>query len=178
MCPRHEPEDDFDEDYGPSKSDQKKSMERLQALGERLSELREEQLRKLPLEDSLLAALLELKRLKAHEAVRRQKQFIGKLMRHADEEAILTALNPLRNPALQRQLDLLLERLLQQGDDMLGEVLGRYPDADRHTLRTLVRLARKEAASVPPAEAASGESSQPARHKLWIYLRELAALAS
>jgi len=176
MCPRHEPQDDFEDDYGPSKSDQKKSMERLQALGERLGELREDQLRKLPLEDTLLNALLELKRLKAHEAVRRQKQFIGKLMRHADETAILGALNPLRNPALQRQLDLLLGRLLEQGDALLSEVLQRYPAADRHTLRQLVRLARKEADTVP-AETAVTEASHPARHKLWIYLRELAALA-
>ena len=38
MCPRHAPDDDYDdEDYGPSKSDQKKSMTRLQDLGERLA---------------------------------------------------------------------------------------------------------------------------------------------
>ena len=177
MCPRHDTQDDFDDDFGPSKSDQKKSMDRLQALGERLGEMREDQLRKLPLDETLLHALLELKRLRAHEAVRRQKQFIGKLMRHADEAALLTALNPLRSPALQRQLDLLLERLMQQGDELLGEVMGRYPAADRHTLRQLVRVARKEATTVAP-EIEISESSHPARHKLWIYLRELAALAS
>lgn len=173
MCPRHEPEEFDEDDFGPSKSDQKKSMDRLQALGERLAEMREDQLRKLPLDEVLLNALLELKRLRAHEAVRRQKQFIGKLMRVADENALLSALNPLRNPALQRQLDLLLERLMQQGDDGLGEVLMRYAAAERHTLRQLVRLARKEAVdSILP------EAERPARHKLWIYLRELAALAS
>ncbi|MEL0027628.1 MAG: ribosome biogenesis factor YjgA, partial [Perlucidibaca sp.] len=129
-----------------------------------------------PLEDVLLAALLELKRLKAHEAIRRQKQFIGKLMRHANETAILDALNPLRNPALQRQLELLLARLLEQGDAMLAEVMQRYPAADRHTLRQLVRQARKEADTL--ADTAVSETSHPARHKLWIYLRELAALAS
>ncbi len=177
MCPRHEPQDDFEDDYGPSKSDQKKSMDRLQALGERLGEMRDDQLRKLPLEESLLHALIELKRLKAHEAVRRHKQFIGKLMRHADEAAILNALNPLRSPALQRQLDLLLERLLQQGDELLSEVLQRYPAADRHTLRQLVRLARKEVETVA-ADVAVSDATHPARHKLWIYLRELAALAS
>lgn len=177
MCPRHEPQDDFDDDYGPSKSDQKKSMDRLQSLGERLAEMREDQLRKLPLEESLLNALLELKRLRAHEAVRRQKQFIGKLMRHADEAALLNALNPLRNPALQRQLDMLLDRLMQQGDELLGEVMSRFPDVDRHTLRQLVRVARKEATVVAP-EIEFSEATHPARHKLWIYLRELAALSS
>lgn len=178
MPPRPPADDEFD--YGPSKSDQKKSMDRLQALGERLAALGEPQLRKLPLDDVLLTALIELKRLKAHEAVRRQKQFIGKLMRHVDESALLSALNPLRNPALQRQLDLLLERLMQQGDELLGEVMSRFPEADRHTLRQLVRQARKEQETPVPATAEALDTAQqrPARHKLWIYLRELAALAT
>lgn len=174
MPPR--PDVDRDEDdYGPSKSDQKKSMDRLQSLGERLAELGDAQLRKLPLDETLVHALQELRRLKAHEAVRRHKQYIGKLMRGVDETALLNALNPLRSPALQRQLDLLLARLLQQGDELLGEVMGRYPDADRHTLRQLVRLARKEQETLAPE---TPEESRPARHKLWIYLRELAALSS
>jgi len=175
MRPRHDTPQDDDEDYGPSKSDQKKSMDRLQALGERLAEMREDQLKKLPLDETLLMAILELKRLKAFEAIRRQKQFIGKLMRHADEEALLNALNPLRNPALLRQLDLLLGRLMQQGDDAIGEVLGRFPAAERHTVRTLLRAARKEADTL--GDAVIDEASAPARHKLWLHLRELAALS-
>lgn len=177
MCPRPAAPADDEDDFGPSKSDQKKSMDRLQSLGERLGEMREDQLRKLPLDDALLIALIELKRLKAHEAVRRQKQYIGKLMRHVDETALLNALNPLRNPALQRQLDLLLERLLQQGDTLIGEAMARFPDADRHTLRQLVRVARKEAETLP-AETPVSETARPARHKLWLHLRQLAALAS
>lgn len=177
MCPRPPADDDLD-DFGPSKSDQKKSMERLQALGERLAEQREDQLRKLPLDEVLLAALLELKRLKAHEAIRRQKQFIGKLMRHADEEALLNALNPLRNPALLRQLDLILERLMQQGDEALSEVLTRFPAAERHTLRQHVRLARKEREREQETGVTAANPETTARHKLWLYLRELAALAS
>lgn len=177
MCPRNTPEIVDEDDFGPSKSDQKKSSDRLQSLGERLSEMREDQLRKLPLEEVLLHALLELKRIKAHEAMRRQRQFIGKLMRHADEGAILAALNPLRNPALLRQLDLLLARLMTLGDEAVGEVTVRYHDADRHTVRQLVRLARKEAAALEPDVAITDET-HPARHKLWLYLRELAALSS
>lgn len=171
------PQDDY-EDFGPSKTDQKKSSDRLQVLGERLAEMSEAQLKKLPLEDALLKALLDFKRIKAHEAIRRQRQYIGKLMRQADEPALLAALNPLRNPALQRQLDLLLARLISHGDELLGEVMTRFPAADRHTLRTLVRLARKEVASTEAAGITDiNETSHPARHKLWIYLRELAALA-
>lgn len=177
MSGYYHPKDD-EEDFGPSKTDQKKSSDRLQALGERLAAMSESQLSKLPIDDALMKALLDMKRIKAHEAMRRQRQFIGKLMRQVDEAALLSALNPLRNPALQRQLDLLLARLLTHGDEVLSEALSRFPDADRHTLRTLVRLARKEATT---AEAAGHvditETSRPARHKLWLHLRELAALS-
>lgn len=167
-----------DDNFGPSKTEQKKSSDRLQELGERLAEMSEAQLKKLPLDDALLKALLDMKRIKAHEAIRRQRQYIGKLMRQADEAALLAALNPLRNPALQRQLDLLLNKLLVQGDELLAEVMTRFPAADRHTLRTLVRLARKEdATKLAAGETEVSESARPARHKLWIYLRELAALA-
>lgn len=171
------PQDDY-EDFGPSRGDQKKSSDRLQALGERLAEMSEAQLRKLPIDEALLKALLDFKHIKAHEAIRRQRQFIGKLMRQVDEAALLNALNPLRNPALQRQLDLLMARLITHGDELLGEVMSRFPDADRHTLRTLVRLARKEVASAEAAGSTEiNETTRPARHKLWIYLRELAALS-
>jgi ribosome-associated protein len=151
-------------------------MERLQALGERLGEMKAEQLDKLPITERLRVALDELKRLKNFEALRRHKQFIGKLMREEDEEAILAALNPWQNPALTRQLELLCERLLAQGDTMLGEVLQRFPAAERHTLRQHVRAAQKEAAEL--LETPAPDDGEPAaRKKLMLYLREVAALA-
>lgn len=170
-----EPEE-LEEDFGPSKTETKKAMERLQALGERLGAMKPEQLDKLPLTERLRVALDELKRLKAHEAVRRHKQFIGKLMREEDEEAILNALNPLQNPTLVRQIELLVERLLAQGDAMLGEVLHRFPAAERHTLRQHVRAAQKEANDLLEKGVDVVEAERPLRRKLSTYLREVAAL--
>lgn len=172
----HDELDDF-EDYGPSKTEQKKAMERLQALGERLGALRSERLRKMPISETLYNALEELKRLKAHEAVRRHKQYIGKLMRDENEEAILNALNPLTNPVLNRQMELLVERLLTQGDPAINEAVRQYPAAERHTLRQHVRSALKEQLTVAELpEAAREGADYPARHKLLIYLREVAAI--
>ncbi|MFN3586118.1 MAG: ribosome biogenesis factor YjgA [Moraxellaceae bacterium] len=177
--PRHSVHDDLEdfEDYGPSKTEQKKAMERLQALGERLAGLPASQLKKLPLSERLQAALDELARLKSHEAVRRQKQFIGKLMRDENEEAILAALNPLANPALNRQMDVLLERLLQQGDAAINDTVRRFAAAERHTLRQYVRSALKEQLTLSelPAEQ-QATADTPARHKLLTYLREIVAL--
>lgn len=175
---RHSIHDDLDDDFGTSKTEQKKAMERLQALGERLGTLNLEQLKKMPISDNLHIALVELKRLKAHEAVRRHKQYIGKLMRDEDEEAILNVLNPLTNPSLNKQLELLIDRLLNQGDSAINEVVRRYPAAERHTLRQHVRATLKEGIDIgemPEEKQATAE--HPARRKLLMYLREIAALA-
>lgn len=170
--------DDFDEDDDllASRTETKKAMERLQALGERLAGLKPEQRKKLPITDRLHVALDELSRLKAFEAIRRHKQYIGKLMREEDEAAILAALNPWQNPSLNRQIDLLCNRLLAQGDTVVGEVLHRFPAAERHTLRQHVRAAQKEASLLEP-DATPDESALPARKKLMLYLREVAAIS-
>jgi ribosome-associated protein len=165
-----------DEDLGLSKSETKKAMERLQALGERLADLNASQLDKLPITERLRAALDEYKRLKAHEARRRQRQLIGKLMREEDEEAILTAINPWQNPALSRQIDMLVDRLVTQGDTVVSEILQRFPAAERHTLRQHVRAAQKEAAVIVEKELPEGTENM-AKKKLAIYLREVAALS-
>lgn len=163
---------DDDDEFYPSKSDDKRAAERLKNLGEKLAELSDKQLNKLPISESLLVALQELKRLKAREAIRRHKQFIGKLMRDVDEASLLNALNPMRDPALLRQLDLLQARLIAQGDEHIGQVLQRFPAADRHTLRQYVRLAQKEAQSTAEPMVTT------AQDKLKVYLRELAELSS
>jgi ribosome-associated protein len=81
---------------GPSKSQVKRDMAELQALGEQLTRLPDSQLATIALEDDLREALAELKRIKSHEARRRQVQLIGKLMRGADADAIRAALAELR----------------------------------------------------------------------------------
>ena len=176
---RHSVHDDLDEfdDSGPSKTEQKKAMERLQALGERLAGLGTQKLKKMPISETLFLALEELKRLKAHEAVRRQKQYIGKLMREENEEAILNVLNPLANPLLNKQMELLVDRLLTQGDPAINDVVRRYPAAERHTLRQHVRAALKEqGAALELPEEKQADAEHPARKKLLMYLREVAAL--
>ncbi len=176
--PRHTVHDDLDDfEDGLSKTEQKKAMERLQALGERLAEQPMARLKKMPLSETLIVALDELRRLKSHEAVRRQKQYIGKLMRDENEEAILNVLNPLANPTLNRQMELLVERLLTQGDPAINDAVRKYPAAERHTLRQHVRSALKEQQGweeLPAEQQAALE--KPARRKLLTYLREVAAI--
>ena len=84
--PRHDVPDDLDD--LPSKTQRKREMTALQALGEALAELPEQTLRGLPLEDRLLEALLDVKHITQRGAHKRQLQYIGKLMRAADSDLI------------------------------------------------------------------------------------------
>ena len=80
----------------PSKSARKREYHALQKLGEELISLRDSELQSMPLDEDLREAVLEARRMKTHGALKRQKQYIGKLMRHLDPEPIRTALERLR----------------------------------------------------------------------------------
>lgn len=84
------------DDTKPSKSARKRAYLALQKLGEELITLRESDLQAMPLEEELRDAVLEARRIKAHGALRRQKQYIGKLMGRIDPEPIREALERLR----------------------------------------------------------------------------------
>lgn len=80
----------------PSKSARKREYLARQKLGEELIPLQESELLSMGLDEDLLKAVLEAKRMKKHGALRRQKQYIGKLMGRVDEEPIRVALQRLR----------------------------------------------------------------------------------
>jgi len=84
------------EDLKPSKSARKREYIALQKLGEELITLKASDLDCLLLDDNLREAILQAKQMKAHGALRRQKQYIGKLMRHIDPEPVRTELAKLR----------------------------------------------------------------------------------
>ena len=83
-------------DPKPSKSARKRDYLSRQKIGEDLIPLQEEELRSMELDEDLLDAVLEAKHLKKHGALRRQKQYIGKLMGRVDPEPIRMALERLR----------------------------------------------------------------------------------
>lgn len=131
-----------------SKSQVKREMTALQKLGERLTQLNQEQLSKVPLEENLAAAIKEYQRLKKNEAKRRQLQYIGRLMRDADADAIQHAINRFdASQAEHTQLFHLIEnwreRLLNDGD-AITEFISSYPGADIQALRQLIRTTQKE----------------------------------
>lgn len=84
------------DDTKPSKSARKRAYLALQKLGEELVTLREADLQAIPLDEELREAVMEARGIKAHGALRRQKQYIGKLMGRVDPEPIREALERLR----------------------------------------------------------------------------------
>jgi len=83
-------------DSKPSKSARKREYLALQKLGEELLALREADLLDIELEEDLREAVLEARQIKSHGALRRQKQYIGKLMRQIDPEPVRAALARVR----------------------------------------------------------------------------------
>lgn len=148
---------DEPEQERPSKTQLKQAMHALQALGEALIALSTDQLGRLELPEELRDAVLEAKRLRSREALRRQMQYIGRLMRSVESEAIAAQLADLQGEsdaakARFHSLERWRARLLEE-DGALTEWLAAHPGADAQTLRQLVRTARQEQAQGKPPRA-------------------------
>lgn len=72
----------------PSRSARKRESHELRDLGVELVQLRSERLAALALPSPLAEAVAEARRLRSFGAQRRQAQYIGKLIRRLDEEAV------------------------------------------------------------------------------------------
>ena len=140
-----------------SKTRKKREMHELQALGVALAELSESQLKEMRLGEDLLEALLEAKRIRSHEAKRRQMQYVGRLMRGIDPAPIRSRLAEVEGHSAQatarhRRLEAWRERLL--GDDAaLTAFAAAFPGAELQALRALIRNARKEQKEGKPPRA-------------------------
>lgn len=152
-------QDDLSPDDRPSKSQLKREMHELQALGERFIAMKPEERARFPLSDDLLRAIDETDRIRAREARRRHMQYVGKLMRKEDLEAIQAVFDDIEKAQVQRdhaflRLETWRDRLIEEGDDAVEPFLEDYPQADRQALRQLIRNARKEREqNKPPTNA-------------------------
>ena len=141
--------DDSDElDLPPSKTKIKKQMHELQDLGEELVELSKEHLAEIEIPDSLRLAVRDVKKMKSFGAIKRQMQYIGKLMRDVDPEPIRAKLAEWNGTSRQHiawlhQVERWRDRLLEE-PDALTELLATCPGADVQHLRNLIRNAIKE----------------------------------
>ncbi|MDD2967156.1 MAG: ribosome biogenesis factor YjgA [Desulfovibrionaceae bacterium] len=146
---------DGDEAY-VSRSQKKRDSTALQKLGEELAKLPISHLGKLPLTPDLHEAFAELARVNSKEGRRRQLQYIGRLMREADSEAIRAALDAMLLGHTQdmrvfhqaeRLRTALLETPATEWEALLAQLplpAGEEGQRQRQSLHSLAQAARDE----------------------------------
>jgi ribosome-associated protein len=132
----------------PSKTQRKKEVTALQALGVELVKLKDEQLAAIDLPERLRDAVLDARRISSFEGRRRQMQYIGKIMRTVDAAPIRAALDalqagPRRETVLHKRAEAWRERLLAD-EAALAAFAREHPRADAHQLQTLLSAALRE----------------------------------
>ena len=161
-------DDSLDEEE-KSKSQIKREMLALQELGLRLSDLKPELLDKMPLSDELRRALAETCKHTAHIARKRHSQFLGKLLRNHDIDAIMQPVNLVDSQTREyndrfHALERWRSRLIAEGDAALQSFIEDYPTTDIQHMRSLIRHAQHELAR---------NKTPTASRKIFKYLRDL-----
>ena len=143
--PAQTAEADDDELEWISKSQLKRDSKALQDLGKKLSEYNAEQLGRVPLEPNLLEAIQLAQKLgNKRGALKRQFQFIGKLLRGIDAEPIIEAVEAIEAAQANsvqhfKSLERWRDRILLDGDSAINDYCGEHPSADRQKIRQLYR---------------------------------------
>ncbi len=131
-----------------SKTRRKRQMKDLQDVGAALVKLSPEVLARLDLPEQLRDAVDACRHFTKHEAVRRQMQYIGKIMRDVDAGPIAEQLARLEAPGKhQTTLFHLAEKWRKElMDDAAGmeRFVKEFPGADAQKLRPLIESAKAE----------------------------------
>jgi ribosome-associated protein len=147
----------MDEDDFISKTRRKRESTELQNVGKELVKLSPEQLARIRMPETLREAVIECKRYTKHEAIRRQMQYIGKLMRDIDAAPIMEQLEGLHAPSRkQTAIFHVAEKWrteLLADADAIARFTSEYPSADAAQLRDLIAKAKKERASDQPPKS-------------------------
>ena len=139
-----------------SKSQKKRDMLALQDIGVELVALSNEAINKLDLPDNLRTAVVEAKRIpkSKYGGMKRQMQYIGRLMREIDPAPIIEQLSSLKAPnkkqtALHHLAERWRERLLED-ETALNAFLNAFTDADAALLARYVQASKDDKAKNKP----------------------------
>lgn len=144
-----------------SKTKIKKQMNDLQDLGLRLTHFASDTLRNAGLPENIIQAAADYRKITSNAALKRQAQYIGRLMREASEEEIdninkylakIDGDNQQHNAQMKR-IEIWRERLLAD-DSALTEYLNSHEHADSGEIRTLIRNTRRESEHNKPPKSA------------------------
>lgn len=165
-----------EEDYGPSRSEQRREALAVLDLALQLMAQSDARIGQIPMDEDLRALVLASKKITAQIARKRQAQYLAKIMRRQDDEALQAIRAALdhdktegrREAQALHQVEYWRDRLIAEGDAALAELLDSHPEADRQHLRQLARNAHQEKLKNKPPHA---------YRELFRELRELLASA-
>ncbi|MEA1049512.1 ribosome biogenesis factor YjgA [Lamprobacter modestohalophilus] len=138
------------DDAKPSRSQIKREHLALQSLAEQLLALPRRLLEELSFSELTWVAINETARIKDQRALRRHYKRIANCLARENTEP-LQALLAQREAqaraatARQHEVERWRERLIEEGDEALAELISAYPEVDRQQLRSLVRAAQRDA---------------------------------
>lgn len=140
-----ENEAEFDEIEPASKTRLKRDSHNIQILGKRLTALSIDQLAGIPLDEPVLEAIaLAHKIQNKRSALKRHYQFLGKLLRARDTQAIFAALQAIDQEgqySIQRhhRAERWRDQIIDKGIDAINALVEEIALADRKKLRQLWR---------------------------------------
>ena len=144
----------------PSKSARKRAAHELEELGVQLSRLSNQQLDELNLPERLREAVEAARLIPSHGALRRQHQYIGKIMRDIDAEPIRAALSEMQSHHRQQadnlhEIEHWRDALLSDPAVAMPKLAAAFPQVDMGALRQLVNNARQSADGPQSSKAAT-----------------------
>lgn len=158
-----------EEHYGPSKSQLKRDSLHMIDIGEEILKLKPEDIRSLELPIELEEAVATALKIKSRSGLKRQRQFIGKLLRAIDNDDIENRLRKIQhrhdtNTAQFKRLEKWRDELIDNNRETLNEVIDHFPEVDRQHINQLIRAAHQEKIK---------DKAPTASRKLFKYLRDL-----
>ena len=147
-----------EEELEPSRTRRKLDDLALQELGEALVAVPAAKLAELDLPERLSDAIVHARSISKFGALRRQMQYIGRLMREeGDAETIRARLDAWNGVSVEETARLhLIERWrlkLLDDDKGLDALIAEYPRADIQRLRTLIRNTKREKEAEKPPKS-------------------------
>ncbi len=163
----HETDVEMDNDGIISKSQLKREAQALTDLGSKLLTLSAEKLNSFNLPDNLLEALKAAKNIKKHGALKRQKLYIGKLLRGLDAKPIEAQYEILQSPHKEdvkqfHDVENWRDSIIEDSDN-INAFLAKFPMAQR---QSLIKMQRDSVNM-------NLQIATRAKRKLFLYIKEL-----
>ena len=153
----------------PNKSKLKRESEHLLHVGEQLISLKASELSSMDLPEELEEAIHAARKIASRSGLKRQRQYIGKIMRQIDSDVVEEQLQKIKhlhdtNTARFRKIESWRDRLIEDDKTALTEVIAAHPEIDKQHIKQLIRQAKREAQNNKPPAAA---------RKLFKYLEDI-----